>query len=47
MVLQKINEFDFPVVFNFPSGHEKENLTLPLGLPLILKVNSRSTLLQS
>ena len=28
-------------------GHEKENLTLPLGLPLNLKVNSRSTLLQS
>jgi muramoyltetrapeptide carboxypeptidase len=47
MVLQKLNEFDFPVVFNFPSGHEKENLTLPLGLPLNLKVNSRSTLLQS
>ena len=47
MVLQKLNEFDFPVVFNFPSGHEKENLTLPLGLPLNLKVNSRSTLLKS
>jgi len=47
MVLQKLNEFDFPVVFNFPSGHEKENLTLPLGLPLNLKVNSRYTLLQS
>ena len=47
MVLQKLNEFDFPVVFNFPSGHEKENLTLPLGLPLNLKVNSRSTLLQN
>ena len=47
IVLQKLNEFDFPVVFNFPSVHEIENLTLPLGLPLILKVNSRSTLLQS
>jgi muramoyltetrapeptide carboxypeptidase len=46
MVLQKLNEFDFPVAFNFPSGHENENLTLPFGLPINLKVNSKSTLLQ-
>jgi muramoyltetrapeptide carboxypeptidase len=47
MVLQKLTQFDFPLVFNFPSGHENENLALPLGLPLNLKVNSKSTLLQS
>jgi muramoyltetrapeptide carboxypeptidase len=47
IVLQKLNEFDFPVVFNFPSGHENENLTLPLGLPLKLKVNSKFTSLKS
>ena len=42
IVLQKINEFNFPVVFNFPSGHESENLTLPLGLEMNLKVNASS-----
>ena len=42
IVLQKINEFNFPVVFNFPSGHESENLTLPLGLEMHLKVNASS-----
>jgi muramoyltetrapeptide carboxypeptidase len=47
MVLQKLTQFDFPLVFNFPSGHENENLALPLGLPLNLKVNSKSTLLQT
>jgi len=47
IVLQKLNEFNFPVVFNFPSGHENENLTLPLGLPLKLKVNYSYTTLQS
>ena len=45
IVLQKINEFNFPVVFNFPSGHECENLTLPLGLEMNLKVNASSCVL--
>ncbi len=47
IVLQKVKEFDFPVIFDFPSGHENENLTLPLGIPLNLKVNSSYTTLHS
>lgn len=47
IVLQKVKEFDFPVIFDFPSGHENENLTLPLGIPLNLKVNSSYITLHS
>jgi muramoyltetrapeptide carboxypeptidase len=47
IVLQKVKEFDFPVIFDFPSGHENENVTLPFGLSLNLKVNYSYTTLQS
>lgn len=47
IVLQKVKEFDFPVIFDFPSGHENENVTLPFGLSLNLKVNYSYATLQS
>ena len=34
MVLEKIQEFDFPVAFNFPGGHENENWALPFGVDM-------------
>ena len=34
MVLEKVQEFDFPVAFNFPGGHENENWTMPLGVDM-------------
>ena len=34
MVLEKVQEFDFPVAFNFPGGHENENWTIPLGVDM-------------
>jgi muramoyltetrapeptide carboxypeptidase len=27
-------EFDFPVIYNFPAGHGKRNLSLPLGIKM-------------
>jgi muramoyltetrapeptide carboxypeptidase len=42
IILQKVKEFDFPVIFNFPCGHENENLTLPFGIEMNLKVNSKT-----
>jgi len=39
IVLEKVKEYKFPVVFNFPSGHVKENLTLPFGIGMKLQVN--------
>ena len=38
MVLEKIQEFDFPVAFNFPGGHENENWTLPFGVDMSFTV---------
>ena len=34
MVLEKIQEFNFPVAFNFPAGHENDNWTLPFGVDM-------------
>ena len=34
MVLEKIQEFDFPVAFNFPGGHENENWAMPFGVDM-------------
>ena len=34
MVLEKVQEFDFPVAFDFPGGHENENWTMPLGVDM-------------
>ena len=39
IVLEKVKEYKFPVVFDFPSGHVNENLTLPFGIEMKLQVN--------
>lgn len=36
-----VGEADFPILFNFPSGHFPENLTLPLGRMVSMKVGKR------
>ena len=40
IILEKVTEFSFPIVFNFPSGHEDENLTIPLGINIFLEVEA-------
>ena len=40
IILEKVTEFSFPIVFNFPSGHEDENLTIPLGINIYLEVEA-------
>jgi muramoyltetrapeptide carboxypeptidase len=39
IILDKVKEFDFPVCFNFPAGHEDINYTLTLGMEHKLAVN--------
>ena len=41
MVLEKVQEFDFPVSFNFPAGHEKDNWPLPFGLNTQFEVTNK------
>jgi len=35
-----VEEYDFPVVFNFPAGHVPYNLLLPFGVPATLNVEA-------
>lgn len=38
IILDKVKEYDYPVAFGFPSGHQPENYALKLGLPHLLEV---------
>lgn len=45
MILHAVNDYDFPVCFGFPSGHEDENISLILGKEVRLTVNSEQSVL--
>jgi muramoyltetrapeptide carboxypeptidase len=40
IVLEKVKEFDYPVCFDFPVGHQKYNVALKCGIPHKLTVQS-------
>lgn len=44
IILEKVKEFNYPVVFGFPAGHENENKSLILGAKTRLEVNQVATL---
>lgn len=45
IILEAVNEYDYPVCFNFPAGHTQRNLPLKLGANYHLDVSgSHSTL---
>ena len=41
IILEKVNEFNFPVIFDFPAGHENENLSIPFGMKLKLEAKNQ------
>ncbi|MBL7699343.1 MAG: LD-carboxypeptidase [Chitinophagaceae bacterium] len=41
-----VSEYDFPVCFGFPVGHEKENLALKVGVGYKLKVTKNRVVLE-
>jgi muramoyltetrapeptide carboxypeptidase len=46
LILDVVEEYNFPVLFNFPAGHNEKNLTLILGRTIELKVKKdESTIL--
>ncbi|MFD1293031.1 LD-carboxypeptidase [Lutibacter holmesii] len=45
IILDTVSEFDFPVVFDFPAGHLKDNRALVLGEKIKLKVGEEETTL--
>ena len=45
MVMEKVNEYDYPVCFDFPVGHIKENYSLKCGMKHEMKVENEGTIL--
>ncbi len=41
VVLDAVADYDFPVAFNFPAGHVKDNRTLIMGREVTLKVKGK------
>ena len=43
LILDALSDYDFPIAFNMPAGHEKDNRALILGRRIELKVAKEST----
>ncbi len=46
IIWDKVKEYNYPVCFNFPCGHEDVNYTLTLGMPHKLIVNANGASLE-
>lgn len=46
IILETVNEYNFPVCFGFPGGHDKKNLALAFGKKWILNVDDKQPILQ-
>ena len=46
MVMEKLKEYTYPVCFDFPVGHVKENYALKCGVNHQLMVSQSGTILQ-
>jgi muramoyltetrapeptide carboxypeptidase len=44
LILDALKDYDFPIAFNMPAGHEKDNRALVLGKTVELKVTKASSL---
>jgi len=43
LIIDALADYDFPIAFNMPAGHEKENKALVLGKTIELKVTKKET----
>jgi muramoyltetrapeptide carboxypeptidase len=46
IILEAVAEFDYPVCFDFPGGHDKKNLALAFGKKWILDVGNKASTLK-
>jgi muramoyltetrapeptide carboxypeptidase len=47
IILDKVKEYNYPVAFGFPAGHQKENFTLKLGIEHELIIKNEKGILKS
>lgn len=47
IVMEKVAEYDYPVCFEFPVGHQRNNFALKCGAPYILEVGQAGSTLWS
>lgn len=47
VVMEKVKNFDFPVCFDFPVGHQKNNFALKCGVVHTLQVSENGAILKS
>jgi len=47
LVMEKVKEHDFPVCFDFPVGHQRDNVALKCGVRHSLEVNTTESILRS
>ena len=45
IILDAVKEFDYPVCFGFPAGHQEKNLALPFGRRAKLNVGSKTSVI--
>jgi len=43
IVMEAVEEFNYPVCFGFPAGHDKKNLALAFGKTWEMEVSDQST----
>ncbi len=46
IISEKVKEYNYPVCFNFPCGHQEQNFTLTLGIAYRLEVTNEGSFLQ-
>ena len=46
IILDAVKEFDFPVLFDFPAGHEELNMPIILGREIIMDLNKSNSLIK-
>lgn len=47
IVLEKVKEYDYPICFDFPVGHQRANFALKCGIKHVLEVGATGSMLKS
>lgn len=47
IIMEKVHEYSYPVCFDFPVGHQRNNVALKCGMPHVLEVTDSGSSLRS